>query len=203
MFPGVQGRFPGSGNRSDESQAIPPGDSVHPVAPSHTELQRWLTDRIRTMLRDRAGPEDVEDLVQEVWIKVLRGIHNCRATRSGEFFAWVGTVAKREVLDFLAGQQRRGRPIERANALPTITGFSDVRGCSISQATDRECPLLRTLRAELSRADDELHHLIRRRIVLGLSWPEVGRELRISPAAAKRRWQRFVGSCRASRGAAT
>ena len=203
MFPGVQGRSPDSATRSDEIQAIPPGDSVHPVAPSHAELHRWLTHRVRSMLRDRAGTQDVEDLVQEAWIKVLRGIRNCRASRSGEFFSWAGVIAKREVLDFLAGQQRRARPVERATTLPTFTGFSDLRGCSISHTSEPECPMLRTLRTELSRADDELHALIRRRIILGRSWPEVGRELHISPAAAKRRWQRFVGSCRTRYGAST
>lgn len=88
-------------------------------APTDADWRR-LDDMYRPLLRawiGRAGvpASDVDDLVQDVLVVVIREVAEFERRRQGAFRAWLRTILTNRVKDYFRGQKYR----------PTATGDSD------------------------------------------------------------------------------
>ena len=69
------------------------------------ELVRAWHDPVWTYVRRMLGPADADDVVQEVWLAVLRGLPRLR--QPGRFAPWLFTIARRAVTNRLRAEYAR------------------------------------------------------------------------------------------------
>ncbi|MET8338861.1 sigma-70 family RNA polymerase sigma factor [Streptosporangium canum] len=79
-----------------------------------TELVRAWHDPIWTYVRRMLGPAEADDVSQEVWLAVLRGLP--RLKEPGRFAPWLFTIARRAVANRL--REEYGRPEAAAEGEP-------------------------------------------------------------------------------------
>jgi RNA polymerase sigma-70 factor (ECF subfamily) len=76
------------------------------------QLIDWFAERTLAYLEGLVGPNDAEDVQQEVWLAVYRGIrmlHNARAFRT-----WLFRTTRHHAIDFLRRRKREQRLLELA-----------------------------------------------------------------------------------------
>lgn len=154
-------------------------------------LHTWVT------LRSRANPRlrgDVEDVVQEVWLRALEG-HASFDPARGTFRAWVFGIVRLVFLESLRSSARDARGAahnastllrERADSVTTIC-----RRLERDESTRRFMELVETL-------DDEDRDLLAYCGLEGRTCGEAATLLGTSEAAATKRWQRLRERLRAS-----
>lgn len=87
------------------------------------QLLDWFSERTLAYLEGLVGPE-AEDVHQEVWLSVYRGIrtlHNPRAFRT-----WLFRTTRHHAIDFLRRRKREQRLLELAARETADPGFEDV-----------------------------------------------------------------------------
>lgn len=154
---------------------------------AHGELIRTLrpllVEGLERRLGDSSAARVIEDAVQDACVKILRCLGSCRASSDAEFIRWAGSVAMRCALD-----QIRSDPLRDAVPLsPAVThppGWDDPSGVNAS--------LLRLLAEARESQSPAARRLLHARLVLGMTWREVGAALGTSASAAKRRYQRLL-----------
>ncbi len=142
------------------------------------ELATQLLPRARNLVRYLVrGDEDVDDIAQEGLIAVLRGLGTYRG--HGTLTAWVDRIVARTTFAWLRTRQRR---VERALRLAATATLweSDAKGTEDYVARRRMVRQLDTLPLEQRHAL-VLHH------VLGMSIPEVAREIGASVETVRSR----------------
>lgn len=70
-----------------------------------TELVRAWHDPVFTYVRRMLGPSEADDVTQEIWIAVLRGLPRLR--QPDRFTPWLFTLARRAVVDRLRAEYAR------------------------------------------------------------------------------------------------
>ncbi len=135
----------------------------------------------------------VEDVLQEVYIDVLRGISTFRPEESTTFAAWIQRVADNrlvEMLRFRSRQKRGGKFRQHKN--PGLAGsirdivamLSDHRegtGSDLAQHAD----LVQTLEAELMRLPVPLQTAVREYYIEQQSLDETAHAMQTTPAAVR------------------
>ncbi|MGC8612388.1 MAG: RNA polymerase sigma factor [Athalassotoga sp.] len=141
---------------------------------AYSELYREYAEKIGGIARSYLGVDDVEDVVQEVFIKIYKNIKNFRGDSS--LSTWVYRITVNVCKDMLGKKQRR-REI--------LTNFGeqedeDTRN-NIREPVDDSMPsdeLMKTLSAEeISKAIDSLSKedklLINLREIEGMSYEQI------------------------------
>lgn len=135
------------------------------------DLVRRHQDRVYGMaLRTTGKPEDAEDLAQEVFLSVFRGLEGFKG--DAQFTTWLYRIAWNRCADWLRGNRRPGRrtaPLEDADDL--VDGRADPAAEAIGN-DDR----LR-LRAALDGLDERYRSVVELAAIQGLSYAEVGSAL--------------------------
>jgi RNA polymerase sigma factor (sigma-70 family) len=72
------------------------------------ELVRAWHDPVWNYVRRMLGPDRAEDVVQEVWLAVFRGLP--RLNDPARFAPWLFTIARRQVTDLLRASYRLPEP---------------------------------------------------------------------------------------------
>lgn len=155
-------------------------------------VERYLTSR----LQSHASTEAVaEELTQETLVRVARSIEDCRARTEEELHAWVQTTARRLVID---RYRRRERELEQRVwedaridgrlLLDTVVDRdTEPGGAAAPEADDVLGRLLWEAQAELTEGTQQV---LRRRLLYGETWRQVGDAVGTTAAGAKRRFQR-------------
>lgn len=122
-------------------------------------IQRW-SGPLRRHLRRVVGDQEVaDDLVQEVWLRVLQGL--ARLRDPSRFRSWLFGIAHRAVMDHLRGRYAQGLPSDEDLAdIPSDSpeegaaqAHMDIeRGLGLLPVTEREVVTLFHLE-ELSLAE--------------------------------------------------
>jgi RNA polymerase sigma-70 factor (ECF subfamily) len=142
-----------------------------------------LLGYVVAILRDPDAGRDVfGQLSEDLW----RGIGSFRGESS--FRTWAYTLAWRAARRF--DQEAYRRRVRRLATSEVSKLAASVR----SSTADRRKGLARRLRESLPPEDQTLLIL---RIDRGLSWAEVGQVMEVSPAAAKKRYERVKQRLRA------
>ena len=126
------------------------------------DLLDWFAERTLTYLEGLVDREDAEDLNQEVWLSVFRGIRTLQNARA--FRTWLFRTARHHAIDLLRRRKRERRLLELAAVEAKVTEESNGNGdlllepemldAALSQLSPahREVMLLR-FRDELSYAE--------------------------------------------------
>lgn len=147
-------------------------------------LHAWARLRIPVSLERVVSPEDV---VQEVWVRAMHKFGDYDASR-GRFRQWIFGFAQRVLLEAIKHGLRVKDPSD-----PNRSAFDlakvPAEATTISRATARD-EALATWIDDLRHLDPEERDLIRMRGLEGMSHEAVGRELGITAATARKKWQR-------------
>ena len=157
---------------------------------------------LRGRLADPRLAPFVDDVVAEVMVRIFRHFRKCEATTDREVVAWALKIAHNEALRLL-----RKHPFRYALLLgdddpanfgpkyssgkwrfPTFGTYVPSQDEALS--SEGMVELLRVLETAESSMDPTLQRLLYLRLLEDATWFEVGASLKISAAAAKRRFQR-------------
>ena len=142
------------------------------------ELLKAWTRRITRVVVRRVPPEDVEDVVQETLLAIVRALPGLRDRERAE--AWVETIARRMVADFLASR-------DRAESSELIEDGEDHQEHQdrLEEVESRE-----VVRGMLDGLSDGQQAALILHGVLGLPFAEVGRVLGVTRKGAESLYRR-------------
>jgi RNA polymerase sigma-70 factor (ECF subfamily) len=145
-----------------------------------------LPVRYRTLLRfvrrRVASVEDAEDLAQEVFANAAASLANRGA--DSPTLAWLYTVARRRIVD---EARRRGR---------SQTVSLELVGDPAAAEARYGVEVARTLDAALATMPDVQRRIVLGRLVQGMSFAAIGRELGLSEEACRMRFMRGLRDLR-------
>lgn len=166
--------------------ALTDAELIARIAARDVEAGAELFDRyansVFRFLRRRVRPGEAEDLLQEVFVRALRGASSFRGESSVR--TWLYSIARYAAMEHTSG------------AAASLDGLVDPAPGPESLALCRE--RLKGAIAALERLPDEQALVVELHRIDGLSHEEIGRLLGISPSASRKRLQR---AARALRGA--
>jgi RNA polymerase sigma factor (sigma-70 family) len=152
---------------------------------------------VRHLARSRECGELVKDVVQEVLIRVYGNLERCQAHSSAQYAAWVLAITRRVILDIYRV------PWAAASAYTAVGRLDaeDERRLAWDPWVEPDHPdeharLLKTAFACYNDLPDAPAALFWWHLVAGLTWPEVGQLLAVTPSSAKRRYQRALTALR-------
>jgi RNA polymerase sigma-70 factor (ECF subfamily) len=135
------------------------------------ELVRRHQDRVFGMaLRTTGKPEDAEDLAQDVFLAVFRGLAGFKG--DAQFTTWLYRVAWNRCADWLRRNRKPGR---RTVPLEDAGDVADGRADPASRTVDRD--ERRRLRAAMDGLDELYRSVIELAGVQGMSYADVGAAL--------------------------
>lgn len=151
---------------------------------------------VRRYLRGQVGGDEdlVDDLAQEVLLRVVSALPQVRARDDGQFLSWSMTVARNLLFDWMRAFQREHRQVESNPACADeVADDSQTWGDGSPSGTSLEFQtLLDLLHDVLDTLPTESALILELRLSGLRTWTEVGTDLQISSAAAKRRFQRAL-----------
>ena len=155
-----------------------PDDDLLPVfraardgdAQAFAELYRRFVRVVHGILVARAGPEDAEDLTQEVFALVHRGLAGVR--EAGALPGWICTVARNVATDHLR-RRKRGTPLAELTDVPA------------APATDGGRELKERVLARIRELPDAYRETLVMRLVEGLSGPEIAARTGLTPGSVR------------------
>ena len=155
-------------------------------------VERYLVDRLQSHPSTHAL---AEELTQETLIRVARGIGDCRASTEGELYSWVRTTARRIAID---RYRRRERELEQRVWEDARIDGRLLLETVVDENIDPESPedleaddvLGRILWEAQGELTEGTQQVLRRRLLYGETWRQVGEVVGTTAAGAKRRFQR-------------
>jgi RNA polymerase sigma-70 factor, ECF subfamily len=141
---------------------------------------KWLPPVYRYFYYRMGDVKDAEDLTSQVFLKVYEQLP--RYHDHGQFSAWLFTIVRHKMVDFLRSQ----KPTLSLEFADEIDPTSDLLGQAIrSDEIERRQKLIRSLPEE----DRELIHL---RFVVGLGYREIGALLNRNEDAIRKALSRLL-----------
>jgi RNA polymerase sigma factor (sigma-70 family) len=135
------------------------------------DLVRRHQDRVYGMaLRATGKPEDAEDLAQEVFLSVFRGLEGFKG--DAKFTTWLYRIAWNRCADWLRRNRKPGR---RTTQLEEADDLADGRADPAAEVLgedDRQ-----RMRRALDGLDDRYRSVVELSCIQGLSYAEVGTAL--------------------------
>lgn len=154
------------------------------------ELVRRHQDRVYGMaLRATGRSEDAEDLAQEVFLSVYRGLEGFKG--EAQFTTWLYRIAWNRCADWLRRNRKPGR---RTAQLEEAEGLADDRTDPAAAVLGEEDRL--RLRRALDGLDERYRSVIELAGIQGLSYAEVGRVLALPIKTVEARLYRARKSLR-------
>lgn len=142
-------------------------------------LPAWPLERYRPLLRlyirrmqlDRRvlGCSDSSDLIQETYLRALKGLEGCQAQTEGEFVAWLGKILRRVAIDEGRAARALKRDPARLISLQAVLSRSSIDLQKlIAASTPTPSAVVRSdeLRLRLAEAIDQLPEDQRDAIIL-------------------------------------
>jgi RNA polymerase sigma factor (sigma-70 family) len=133
-------------------------------ATAWTSLVERFTARIRAVARaHRLAPGDVDDVVQNTWLRLLE--HIGRVREPAAVGSWLGTTARREALHVIAGAKRESpseehlldRSFEEDLDAPLVAAErSSAVAASLETLSPRQARLFSLLFDEIDHSYDEI-----------------------------------------------
>jgi len=155
------------------------------------EVRPFLRAAVAKRLRGQAfGPWDGSDVVQKLSVKLLLSDHDLQGTTGQEFLAWLQTMVRNEILDFL----RAGKAQKRGGGQSIVSLTEDAEG-----ATDTSTPSRQLMRQEdqqqlqdaLGRLSEDDRQVIGLRIsAQKFTWAQIAEQMNRSEDAIKQLFRR-------------
>ncbi len=173
-------------------------------------FSRYLP-RIRQIVALRTGRKlrqmlELDDIVQEVLLKLLRGLDRFDANSEGSFRHWLARCAECEIVDrarHLDRKKRGGGQIRRFadcdSRLLRSSIFHDDDAATPSELAQAD-ELAERIEDELLAMSEHNREVIILRAVCGMSYSEVAQELGIEPVSARVAFSRAIDKLKAAVG---
>ena len=136
-------------------------------------LYRRYARMVHGILLCRVPPRDVDDLVQEVFLLVLRQIHALRDI--SRFAAWLGTITRNRANDYY----RKGSPVDRATD-PAVEEQAEGRTNDPAVAEEAAMTL-----AVLQTLPETYRESLTLRLVEGMTGPEIAERLGLTHGSVR------------------
>jgi RNA polymerase sigma-70 factor (ECF subfamily) len=167
-------RFPGAPPRSPDRDAGAGGTPAASVAavgtPAFDDVYLRFASTVHGIVLSRVGPSDADDLVQEAFVSIHRGLATLRDAAA--LPAWVCAVARNAATDFL---RRRAR-------VPRREPLDDV-AAPRAGADARE--LRERVLARIQELPDAYREPLVLRLVEGLTGPEIAERTGLQPTSVR------------------
>jgi len=170
------------------------------TAGDQTALEHLLWNHYRRLLRhidpkldgDLQRLVDINDVVQETFIRAIRDIENCQARTEESFAAWLRTIADHTLHDMIRGLYRQKRGGHRRAANPLAGGSADClvqlvdlvpdRGATASKVMARN-ELIKAMQVGIAGLPDDQREAVRLRYLEGRSAEETAGQMGRTTAA--------------------
>ncbi len=155
-------------------------------------LVTWWSPALRSRcawrLERLADADDaMEDVIQQSGWRALRFAERCRADTDPALLGWVLRIAQRTCADVLRSAQAIGAGVPLDDQIEDLGPAEPAEGPAIAEAR-------LALSAVLEQLPTQQRALLRARALEALTWPQLAKRLRITPSAARRRYERAVAS---------
>lgn len=146
-------------------------------------IPRWLSLRV-----------EIEDILQEIWLRAFRQFRSFQPQGSGSFRRWIRTIALNYINDLLRGQKakKRDRPGKRLLSLDGATSSSAITLAERIAGSTRTPSKRLWAKENVDRVvlavealPDSHRRVITLRYLMGLSVAEAARRLAMTEAAVK------------------
>ena len=167
------------------------GEGGEPPAPEVVEIWSEFLDRCQDLVRGqvarRARRGELEDMVQEIWLRLLNKLRMEHLVDPSRTWAWLTRTIRNDLIDLLKREQRRRRM--QVGDGSTLENVKDHRPAMTDGWDDHDQLdwALGRLRSETSRLTWEV---VRLRLAERASLEEIRRRLEISADQAKTRFHR-------------
>jgi RNA polymerase sigma-70 factor (ECF subfamily) len=151
------------------------GTRSEPLPTHYRSLLRFVRRRVATV-------EDAEDLAQEVFTNAAASLAD-RGTESPTL-AWLYTVARRRIVD--EARRRARSTTVSLELVPDPAAAEAGYGMEVA----------RTLDAALSKMPEGQRRIVLARLIQGLSFAAIGRELGLTEEACRMRFMRGLANLR-------
>ena len=151
---------------------------------------------VHTFIRFSISDEDqVEDVFQDVFIKVMLTIRQGRYTAEGKFKSWLGRVAHNLVIDYFRRQKARGtsQPLESDNPEGIVQTLQVASGDLSAEEAIIFQEHLSELSAGISSLSAEQQEVVRLRYWEELSFKEIAEQTGVSINTALGRMRYALG----------
>lgn len=153
------------------------------------EEARSLFKRILASRLASSGPDDLEDLIQEALVRLLRAI---RREPANNLEALMVEIARRTAIDYMRRRKRWSLILERSSTLETIVDPRPFPSEAVGDpATRLEFVVLEYFRSTRSSCLEIANAYFEAR-----SWPAVAARTGIRPATVRKRWSRCLEQLR-------
>lgn len=152
------------------------------------ELYDRLAPHVRRRLVRLAGPDGVDDLVQQTFMKVHRARHQWR--RDTLVRPWVMTIARHLATDSLRARGARRDRVTDDGVLPELDPAPSDAPCREARA--------RAVRAAIDALPDSQRSVVELHKLEGRSFEDIAETLGISSGTARVRAHRAYGRLRAT-----
>lgn len=151
-------------------------------------LYRQLAPHVRRRLIRLTGPEGVDDLVQQTFLKVHRSRHQWR--RNTLVRPWVMTIARHLATDSLRARGARRDRLTVDGLLPELDAPTSDAACLEARAS--------AVRAAIDALPESQRSVVELHKLEGRSFDDIAQRLGISSGTARVRAHRAYGRLRAS-----
>jgi RNA polymerase sigma-70 factor (ECF subfamily) len=140
------------------------------------KLVEQTTPLVRRAVGGLVRPEHVDDVVQNVYLKLYEQLDRYQVQEGSRFQAWLAVVARRTALDFLRRERR---------AMQTVSLDSDAGQAALEETVDRGATLDREVLASIQDVLTQLSERERQMVLMhymaGQSYAEIAQATGTSP----------------------
>lgn len=155
---------------------------------------RYLT---RRLARHPDGDDIAGDLRQEVLLRAASAVGRCHFENDRRLLAWVLSITRNVLVDYIRGERAR-HPLVPGEALERMAERASLAEWQSGRREGAHGELLdRVAALAMAGLPAPTVELLRLRVQLGRTWPEVAEAMGTTASAAKRRYQRAQATLRA------
>ena len=163
-----------------------------------SRLRRRAELRLGQGLKSKVG---ISDLIQRTFVRAIQSISSFRGKTKEQLYGWLVRILDHEIVSCQRENHRQKRDIDRETPLRDVSA-KDRIGRSFPEAPDPPADSaiymegLRSLKAAIGRLGSEDRQCIRFRLGRKMPFEEIGRQLRCTEEAARKRYERAMQKLR-------
>lgn len=133
--------------------------------------------------------DDVDDAVQETFLKAMKRYDNFTFTSEGELKSWLLTICRNTILDGFKAQKTNGHPVSLDQNEIDVPGDDNIEAWLEAESSRED---IRQIARELKDMKPDEQEVIRLRIFEEMEFKQVASALAITEATAKMRFYRAI-----------
>ena len=167
-------------------------------AEAHSEICRHVQGPLNRMAAKQLNAElqrklNPSDIVQVTMTRMIQGFSDFRGSSSAEFYGWLNSILKNELLATRRNLQRKRRDIRREVEPNSKLNATLIPNCSDSPAQQvQQQEKLARFNAVIKKLSPDYAEVIELRSIQELPFEEVAKRMNRSVNAANKLWSRAI-----------